>query len=83
MTPRARLSSLQLGVHEISFDIEVWSTDGELLVAEANVNADLDAYSGVKAYKAEAKGETQRVRITRRIQEVVRNWLNPVVTSRA
>ena len=83
MTPRARISSLQLGVHEIMFDIEVRSTDGELIVAEANVNADLDAYSGAKAYEAEARGETQRVRITRRIEEVISTWLNPDDSSRA
>lgn len=77
MTPRARMSNLQLGVHEITFDIEVRSADGELLVAEANVNADLDAFSGTKAYEAEARGETQRVRITRRIHEVIQNWLSP------
>ena len=83
MTPRARVSNLQLGVHEIMFDIEVRSAEGELIVAESNVNADLDAYSGAKAYEAEARGETQRVRITRRIEEVISSWLNPDNSRRA
>ena len=77
LTPRARLSNLQLGVHEIVFDIEVRNERGDLIASEDGINADLRAFSGFKAYEAEVRGATQRKSIRQRVADVVRRWLAP------
>ncbi|MEO0363569.1 MAG: DUF6778 family protein [Pseudomonadota bacterium] len=76
MTPLARATSLQAGVHEIQFDIAVRdASTGSVLAEEKAVNADLRAFSGEKAVEAEARGEDQKTRIQRRVAEVVEAWL--------
>ena len=76
MTPRARSTSLQLGVHEIRFDISMADpSTGEVLASEANVSADLNAFSGSEAILADLRGETQKIRIQARVSEVIRKWL--------
>lgn len=76
MTPKARASSLQLGVHTVRFSIEVRdSATGELLASDPEIRADLVAFSGVQAVEADESGESQKVRITRRIVEAVSDWL--------
>ena len=76
MTPRARATNLQLGVHEIRFDISIreLSTD-KVIATESDLNADLRAYSGTSAFVAEQNGQTQAVRIKARIEQVVSQWL--------
>lgn len=76
MTPRARSTSIQLGVHEIQFDISMTDpVTGEVLASEANISADLNAFSGSEAILADLRGETQKVRIQARVSEVIRKWL--------
>lgn len=76
MTPRARATNIQLGVHEIRFDIEVLDANtGEVLASEADVNADFRAFSGAMAIQAEQQGQGQKIRIQTRVSQVIRAWL--------
>ena len=76
MTPRARATNLQLGVHEIKFDIAVVDVaTGEVLAEETGVNADMRAFSGPQAVAAEQSGQGQKIRIQTRVAQVVRSWL--------
>lgn len=77
MTPKARVTEAQLGVHDIGFDISVTdAATGAVLAEEQGVNADFRAFSGTKAILAEQAGETQKVRIRRHVAEVVKAWLS-------
>lgn len=52
------------GVHDIRYLIEVVDADsGAVLVPAQRIAADFPAYTGAEAEAAEARGETQRVRI--------------------
>lgn len=75
MTPRARATELQLGVHEIMFDISVIDGSGTVLASENGVRADLQAYSGASALQAEQLGQGQKIRIQSRVAQVIRAWL--------
>ncbi len=76
MTPKARATNIQLGVHEIRFDIEVIdAASGEILATEADVNADFRAFSGSQAILAEQAGQGQKIRIQTRVSQVIRAWL--------
>ncbi len=75
MTPRARATELQLGVHEIMFDISVLDSAGAAIAAEKGVRADLQAFSGASALQAEQLGQGQKIRIQSRVAQVVRAWL--------
>lgn len=75
MTPRARATNLQLGVHEITFDIAVRDASGAVIASEAGVNADLRAFSGDEAVRAEQIGQGQKIRIQTRVAQVIRAWL--------
>lgn len=76
MTPLARMTEIQLGVHEVQFDIALIDTQtGDTLASEVNLNADLRAFSGSTVAPAEAEGQTQAVRIKARIGQVASAWL--------
>lgn len=75
MTPRARATELQLGVHEIMFDISVVDASGAVIASETGVRADLQAYSGASALQAEQLGQGQKIRIQSRVAQVIRSWL--------
>lgn len=75
MTPRARATELQLGVHEIMFDISVTDSSGAVVASESGVRADLQAYSGASALQAEQLGQGQKIRIQSRVAQVIRSWL--------
>ncbi len=75
MTPRARSTELQLGVHEIMFDISVVDASGATLASEKGVRSDLQAFSGAAAVQAEQLGQGQKIRIQRRVAQVIRAWL--------
>lgn len=75
MTPRARATELQLGVHEIMFDIAVTDGSGAVIASETGVRADLQAYSGASALQAEKLGQGQKIRIQSRVAQVIRAWL--------
>ncbi len=75
MTPRARATELQLGVHEIMFDISVIDSSGATIASETGVRADLQAFSGASAVQAEKLGQGQKIRIQSRVAQVIRAWL--------
>ena len=71
LTEKARYTTG--GVHSITFDLALKNTQtGELLVPVREVRADLDAFGGQQALQAEARGLTQKVRITNHLAEVIR-----------
>lgn len=75
MTPRARATELQLGVHEIRFDISVIDSSGQVVASETGVRSDLEAFSGASALQAEQLGQGQKIRIQSRVAQVIRAWL--------
>jgi hypothetical protein len=75
LTEKARYTTG--GVHSITFalqirDLETGNTIGEPRL----VKADLDAFGGQQALRAEARGLTQKVRITNHLAEVIRQELS-------
>jgi len=74
LTPRAR--ALVGGIHKIKFSIEVIDQrSGELLAGPTVIEADEFAFGNWKAVRADAEGQTMKVRISNRIVEVVSVWL--------
>lgn len=64
------------GVHSIVFDVSLKDPEtGALLVPPRTVQADLKAYGGRQALQAEARGETQKVRITNHLAGVIQQEL--------
>ena len=60
------------GKHNINFDYLLRDVSTGLPVAEVkNIDASLKAYGGTKAVAAENCGETQKVRITQRVRDVM------------
>ncbi len=65
------------GVHAITFDLAIKDPEtGELLVPVRRIRADLEAFGGQQAILADARGETQKVRITNHLAEVIREELS-------
>ena len=61
------------GVHNINFNLTLRDPEtGAALSATRTVRADLDAFGGEQALRAEAAGQTQKVRITDHLAEVIR-----------
>lgn len=64
------------GVHNINFTLTLRHADtGALLAEPRRVRADLDAFGGAQALAAEARGQTQKVRISDHLAEVIRQEL--------
>ena len=75
LTEKARYTTG--GVHAITFQMALKDAEtGELLVPAKTVRADLDAFGGKQALQAEARGLTQKVRITNHLAEVIRQELS-------
>ncbi len=65
------------GVHSITFDLAVLDAEtGKVLVPPRTIRADLDGFGGQQALLAEARGETQKVRITNHLAQVIREELS-------
>lgn len=65
------------GVHSISFDMALLDPKtGQVLVPPRTVNADLEGFGGQQAIEAEARGLTQKVRISNYLAEVIRQELS-------
>lgn len=65
------------GVHSITFLLTLRDArTGELLRPTREVQADLDGFGGRQAILADARGETQKVRITAHLAEVLRQELS-------
>lgn len=63
------------GVHNVKFTVTIRDAEtGLQLVDPFTVDASLKAYGGQRAIDAEMHGETQRVRISRHITEVVKQY---------
>ncbi|MBL4768213.1 MAG: hypothetical protein JKY94_10935 [Rhodobacteraceae bacterium] len=77
LTEKARYSVG--GVHSITFKLALKNPEtGALLVPVRIIRADLDGFGGSQALAAEARGQTQKVRITDHLAEVIRQELtNP------
>lgn len=74
LTEKARYSTG--GVHSIKFGLAVRDLNtGQIIGQPRVIEADLNAYGGRVALAAEAKGQTQKVRITDHLAEVVRQEL--------
>lgn len=67
------------GVHGLSFTLTLRdAATGKPVMPPRLVRADLDAFGGAQALRAEARGQTQKVRITNHLAEVIRQELtNP------
>ncbi|MCC6008537.1 MAG: hypothetical protein JJU40_12765 [Rhodobacteraceae bacterium] len=74
LTQKARYTTG--GLHNIRFVLQLRDlATGDLIGEPTRVNASLIAYGGQRAIEADARGETQRVRITRHVADVVRAHL--------
>jgi hypothetical protein len=64
------------GVHAIQFNLQVRDAHtGEVLMQPHHIKADFDALGGNAAIAAEARGVTQKVRITNHLAYVIRQEL--------
>lgn len=70
------------GVHSITFVLSVKDPGtGVDLIAPRKIKADLKGYGGQKATMAEARGETQKKRITEHLTRVIRKELSGGIVS--
>ncbi|MBY5932837.1 hypothetical protein KUV51_07485 [Tateyamaria omphalii] len=77
LTEKARYTTG--GVHNINFELTLRHPEtGALLTEPRKVRADLDGFGGQQALQAEARGLTQKVRITNHLAEVIRQELTTV-----
>lgn len=74
LTPFARQNGFR-GWHDVVFDVIVTDNEGAILASESGINADIKAYQGAQAYSAVEQGQTQKIRIARRISQVIAEWL--------
>lgn len=71
LTQKARYTTG--GVHALTFHVTLRDpATGNALSAPREIRADLKGYGGRKAIEAERRGETQKVRITAHLAEVIR-----------
>ncbi len=76
VTERTRYNLENAGVHNITFEAGIFDArTGKQLVPTDVIQADLIALSGTKAIAAEARGETQKVRIIDHVSKVIAGWL--------
>lgn len=74
LTEKARYTTG--GIHNIEFSMALADpVTGDILKPWKDVRADLEAFGGQQAILAEARGETQKVRITAFLAEVLRQEL--------
>ncbi len=74
LTEKARYTTG--GTHAITFKLTVTSTEtGAVLMPTRRIRADLPAFGGQQALNAEMRGQTQKVRITNHLAEVIRQEL--------
>lgn len=76
LTERARYGLEHSGVHNIRFAAQIFDArTGAPLTPSDAIDADLIGYSGDDAIEAEARGETQRVRIVQHVTETIAGWV--------
>lgn len=65
------------GVHDIEFILTLKDpVSGAIIAAPREIKADLKAFGGTQAIQAEQRGQTQKVRITGHLAEVIAAELN-------
>lgn len=75
LTEKARYTTG--GVHSITFALQIRDLETGNAIGEPRlVKADLDAFGGQQALRAEARGLTQKIRITNHLAEVIRQELS-------
>jgi len=75
LTPRAREDGLW-GWHDISYTVEIRDArDGAILVHRQRLYADLKAFQRADATASQARGESQKSRITAHVARSIRAWL--------
>ncbi|WP_245848373.1 DUF6778 family protein [Actibacterium ureilyticum] len=76
LTERARYGLDHTGVHNIRFAAQIFDArTGAPLTPTDAIDADLIGYVGDDAIEAEARGETQRVRIVKHVTETIAGWV--------
>ncbi len=76
LTERTRYNLENAGVHNITFIAQVFDArTGKPLTEPDLIRADLIAYTGTAAIAAEARGETQKKRITDHVAKVIAGWM--------
>ncbi|WP_299374421.1 DUF6778 family protein [uncultured Tateyamaria sp.] len=74
LTEKARYTTG--GVHNITFSLILRDPETGAILSDAkHIRADLDAFGGKQALQAEARGLTQKVRISNHLAEVIRQEL--------
>lgn len=76
LSDRARLVAPS-AVHNLRFKIRVFDArTGQKLVPSDSIRADFPAYTRSRALEAERLGFTQKVRITRHLEDVLKGWFS-------
>ena len=76
LSQKTRYSNFNVGVHNITFTAQVFNAKtGAPLTGKDLIYADLPAFTGQQALEAEAKGRTQKVRITEHVAQTIAAWL--------
>lgn len=76
LTEKTRYGLEGAGVHNIQFTAQVFDARSGAPLSSADlISADLIGYTGSEALAAEARGETQRVRIVAHVSRVIAGWL--------
>ncbi len=75
VSDRARLIAPS-AVHNLQFKIRIFDAMSERqIIPTDRIQADLPAYTGTQALRAVRAGQTQKVRITRHLENVLKGWL--------
>lgn len=76
LSQRARSRLNSSGVHNVTFVARILDArSGAPLTPDSLIQADLLAFVGDQAIKAERQGQTQRVRIINHVSKVIAGWL--------
>ncbi|MCB2093616.1 MAG: hypothetical protein H6901_00925 [Rhodobacteraceae bacterium] len=76
LTFKAEALNIKSGVHDVIFTISVLDANsGEILAGPTLVNAAAPALSGAEMVAARARGESQKLHISRHLQKVIAGWL--------
>ena len=76
LTFKAEALNIKSGVHDVIFTISVLDANsGEILAGPTLVNAAAPALSGAGMVAARARGESQKLHISRHLQKVIAGWL--------
>lgn len=76
LTFKAEALNIKSGVHDVIFTISVLDAKtGEILAGPTLVNAATPALTGAEMIEARARGESQKLHISRLVEKVIAGWL--------